>query len=123
MNKSDDMRTIFQAPTGGVCGIVQDQHNTFVVQWGSAATIAEAGQQQQNKPKLAALPDRLLWRFDPETATKLAEIKQMEAALRRKEIAEAEAKRLADKHQRVKSARIANRTRRVVNLVNDLELL
>ena len=124
MNKSDDMRTIFQAPTGIVCGIVQDQHKTFVVQWGSAATTAEAGQQQQqNKPKLAALPDRLLRRFDPETATKPAEIKQMEAALRRKEIAEAEAKRLADKHQRVMSARISNRTRRVVNLVNDLELL
>ena len=40
-----------------------------------------------------------------------------------KEIAKAEAKRLAAKHDRVKSARIANRTRCVVNLVNDLELL
>ena len=68
-------------------------------------------------------PNCLLRRFDPETAKKLADIKQMEAALRRKEIAEAEAKRLAEKHQRVKSARIANQTHRVINLVNDLELL
>ena len=93
----------------------------FVVQWGSTATGAEAG--QHTKPTLPALPARLLQRFDPETTKVLAEIKQMEAALRRKEIAEAEAKRLAAQHERVKSARIANRTRRVVNLVNDLELL
>ena len=96
----------------------------FVVQWGSTATAAaEAGQRQQIQPTLPAPPARLLQRFDPETAKKLADIKQMEAALRRKEITEAEAKRLAEKHQKVKSARIANRTCRVVNLVNDLELL
>ena len=87
-------RNEFQTPTGGVCGIVQDQHNMFVVQWGSTATGAEAG--QHTKPTLPALPARLLQRFDPETAKKLADIKQMEAALRRKEIADAEAKRLAD---------------------------
>ena len=70
-----------------------------------------------------APPARLLWRFDHETAKKLADIKQMEAALQRKEIAEAEAKRLAEKRESVKSARIADRTCCVINLNNDLELL
>ena len=88
---------------------------------GSTTTGAEAG--QHTKPKLPALPACLLQRFDPETAAKRAEIKQMEAALWRKEIAEAEAKCLVAKHERVKFARIANRTRRVFNLLSDLELL
>ena len=64
-----------------------------------------------------------LWKVDPDTAKKLAEIKQMEAALRRKEIAEKEGKRLAERHGKIKTAQVAKRTNRVVNLINDLELL
>ena len=107
---------IFQAPTGGVCGIVQDRDNMFVVQWGSTATAADDGQQQQTKSKWPAPPSRLLRGFDPETAERMAAIKQLEAALRRREKVGAEARRLAAQHARVQSARLAHR---VVSVVND----
>ena len=86
----------------------------FVVQWGSTGTAADDGQQQQTK--LPAPPSRLLRGFDPETAARMAAIKQLQAALRRKERAEAEARRLAAQHARVQSARLAHR---VVSVVND----
>ena len=95
----------------------------FVVQWGANTDAKEDDCCQTTiKPKIAAVGSSL-WKVDPDTAKKLAEIKQMEAALRRKEMAEKEGKRLAERHNKVKTAQVAKRTNRVVNLISDLELL
>ena len=94
----------------------------FVVQWGANTEDKENDSQIMIKPKMAAVGTSL-WKVDPDTAKKLAEIKQMEAALRRKEISEKEGKRLAERHGKIKTAQVAKRTNRVVNLINDLELL
>ena len=116
------MISFFQIPSGGVCGVVAEQHDTFVVHWGPNNEPAGNDNLPQIKPKLTPKPASLR-RFDPTTARKLADIKLMEAALRRKELKAAEAKRLAEKHEKVESVKIAKRTRRITDLVNDLELL
>ena len=112
-----------QVPKGGICGVVANREDMFVVQWGANTDAKEdACCQTTIKPKMPAVGTGL-WKVDPDTAQKLAEIKQMEAALRRKEMAEKEGKRLAERHNKVKTAQVAKRTNRVVNLINDLELL
>ena len=116
-----DKYDLFQVPTGGICGVVANREDMFVVQWGANTGDNENVCQIMIKPKPAV--GSSLWKVDPDTAKKLAEIKQMEAALRRKEMAEKEGKRLAERHNKVKTAQVAKRTNRVVNLINDLELL
>ena len=111
-----------QVPKGGICGVVANREDMFVVQWGANTEANENACQTMIKPKMPAVGSSL-WKVDPDTAQKLAEIKQMEAALRRKEIAEKEGKRLAERHNKVKTAKVTKRTNRVVNLINDLELL